>query len=277
MPHPSQPNQRLKRRGEYLMAQKRRVPIPDVVAAEVLFSADRTCCVCRTPGKKLQIHHIDDDPSNNDSANLAVLCLECHGDTQLMGGFGRHLNAEQVRLYCDDWNRIVAAKRNQTDREAADTSKVASIHEALALKQLVISRHVPDVSKPTEYSLLTFHLTFKNEATVPIKYSMQAVSFLIDGTETEHGNLNHAQHRIGAGDSVVYNCTLDLNSPRSDIVKGLLKYRLWYGPSAEPDLYEQERPITYSNQLTLNPSVTRTDFWAEPGGHDELRVAVGGN
>jgi hypothetical protein len=103
---------------------------------------------------------------------------------------------------------------------------------------------------------------------------MQAVSFLIDSVEIAHGNLNHTEYRIGAGDSVVYNCTLDLDSPRSDIVKGTLIYRLWYGSNAEPDLYEQERRVTYSNQLTTNSSVTRTDFWPEPGGHDELRVTA---
>jgi hypothetical protein len=75
---------------------KKRVPIPKVDAARVLFESDRTCCVCRASGKKVQIHHIDDDPSNNSFTNLAILCLECHGDTQTSGGFGRHLEAEQV-------------------------------------------------------------------------------------------------------------------------------------------------------------------------------------
>src|SRR5689334_605536 len=68
--------------------------------------------------------------------------------------------------------------------------------------------------------------------------------------------------------------TLDFDSPRFDIVKGTLMYRLWYGSNAEPDLYEQERRVTYSNQLTTNSSVTRTDFWPEPGGHDELRITA---
>jgi hypothetical protein len=96
-----------------------------------------------------------------------------------------------MRLYRDDWNSIVAARRGH-----------ASIQEALVLKELIISRHAPDVSNPAEYSLLTFHLTFKNEATVPIKFSMQTVSFLIDSVEIAHGNLNHTEYRIGAGDGM---------------------------------------------------------------------------
>ena len=99
---------------------KKRVAIPKVDAARVLFASDRTCCVCRKSEKRVQIHHIDDDPSNNEHSNLAVLCFECHGDTQTTGGFGRQLDAEQVRLYRDDWHRIVAGRRVQNYRDTRD-------------------------------------------------------------------------------------------------------------------------------------------------------------
>lgn len=101
-------------------APKKRTPIPTAVAAKVLFNSDRTCCVCRIPDRKIQIHHIDDDPSNNAPSNLAVLCLECHGETQITGGFGRRLDAEQVTLYRDDWHSIVARRRIQFYRDARD-------------------------------------------------------------------------------------------------------------------------------------------------------------
>jgi hypothetical protein len=90
---------------------KRRVSVPEDIAAEVLFAADRACCVCRDRSHPVQIHHIDEDPSNNSVSNLAVLCLSCHNQTQLQGGFGRHLSADQVRLYRDDWNQKVQHTR----------------------------------------------------------------------------------------------------------------------------------------------------------------------
>ena len=90
---------------------KRRVEIPRAIAAQVLFSQDRTCCVCRVLGKPVQIHHIDDNPSNNVSENLAVLCFDCHRETQLQGGFDRKLNSDQVLLYRDDWVEFVSRKR----------------------------------------------------------------------------------------------------------------------------------------------------------------------
>jgi tetratricopeptide (TPR) repeat protein len=97
---------------------KKRIPIPKAIAAKALFASDRTCCVCRIAGKRVQIHHVDDDPSNNEPSNLAVLCFECHGDTQTTGGFGRQLDADQVLLYRDDWHRIIANRRVQDYREA---------------------------------------------------------------------------------------------------------------------------------------------------------------
>jgi tetratricopeptide (TPR) repeat protein len=100
--------------------RKKRVPIPRGIAAKVMFNSDRTCCVCRISGRKIQIHHIDDNPSNNVMPNLAVLCLECHGETQVTGGFGRRLDAEQVILYRDDWHSIVAGQRLQFYRDTRD-------------------------------------------------------------------------------------------------------------------------------------------------------------
>ena len=97
-----------------------RVPIPSDVAAETLFASNRTCCVCREPGKPLQIHHIDEDHSNNHPDNFAVLCLECHHETQLSGGFARHLDSAQVRQFRDDWILRVMRRRDDADRLATD-------------------------------------------------------------------------------------------------------------------------------------------------------------
>ncbi len=83
------------------MPDKKRIEIPQGTAATALFVADRTCCVCGDPDKPVQIHHIDEDPSNNNLENLAVLCLDHQEETQIKGGFGRRLDAETVILYRD--------------------------------------------------------------------------------------------------------------------------------------------------------------------------------
>lgn len=103
------------------MTKKKRIPIPIAIAANVLFASDRTCCVCNEKGKSVQIHHINEDPSNNHVENLAVLCLQCHDDTMIKGGFGRKLNAESVTLYRNAWLARVKSRKERAD-------ELASIH-----------------------------------------------------------------------------------------------------------------------------------------------------
>jgi hypothetical protein len=94
-----------------MVRNRRKNNIPPDVAAKVQFLSNRTCCVCRRQGKPVQIHHIDSNPANNDIDNLAVLCLDCHMQTLISGGFSRKLDANQVRLYRDDWLNVVARRR----------------------------------------------------------------------------------------------------------------------------------------------------------------------
>jgi len=93
-----------------------RTPIPEDVAAQVLYQHDHTCCVCNEPGMAVQIHHIDENPSNHDIGNLAVLCLQDHEATQARGGFGRKLRASEVTIYRDEWLRRVKERREQADK-----------------------------------------------------------------------------------------------------------------------------------------------------------------
>lgn len=72
------------------MPKKKRVEIPLNVSAKVMFLSDRTCCVCRSGNKLIQIHHIDENPSNNSLNNLAVLCLDCHNETMIKGDLGEN-------------------------------------------------------------------------------------------------------------------------------------------------------------------------------------------
>ena len=101
------------------MRKKNRIPIPKDIAAKVLFLSDRTCCVCNQQGKQVQIHHIDEDPSNNEIDNLSVLCLEHHNDTMVSGGFGRNLDSNQVILYRNEWHARVSKRKEKADEIAS--------------------------------------------------------------------------------------------------------------------------------------------------------------
>jgi hypothetical protein len=92
---------------------KNRTEIPSDLAAQVLFESDRTCCICRDRSRNIQIHHVDGNPSNNVDGNLAVLCFDCHRDTQIRGGFDRKIDAAQIALYKKDWLIRVAERRDK--------------------------------------------------------------------------------------------------------------------------------------------------------------------
>ena len=92
---------------------KNRVKIPPDLEAEIIYRSDFTCCICRIRWKGTQIHHIDGDPSNNDLKNLALLCLQCHNDTQIKGGFGRKLTSNIVIRFRNEWYETVEEIRQQ--------------------------------------------------------------------------------------------------------------------------------------------------------------------
>lgn len=121
---------------------KNRVPIPSDLSADVMFSSDRTCCVCRERGKAIQIHHIDEDPSNNKFENLSLLCLECHNDTQVKGGFGRKLNAPLVIKYRDEWIERVSERRKIAD-ERAVSMQVGEVSISQQIETAVSKTHSP--------------------------------------------------------------------------------------------------------------------------------------
>lgn len=60
--------------------------------------------------RRCQIHHIDEDSSNNVFDNLALICLHCHSDAHSNGAFVRDLTPELIRLYNTSWREIVKYK-----------------------------------------------------------------------------------------------------------------------------------------------------------------------
>jgi hypothetical protein len=59
--------------------RKERIPIPSDVKRQVTLEAGCKCCMTNCTAEiGLQIHHIDEDPSNNDPSNLILLCANHH-------------------------------------------------------------------------------------------------------------------------------------------------------------------------------------------------------
>ena len=58
--------------------RKLRLPLSDSLRKEVLETCNYMCSICGYISKSNQIHHQDNNPSNNQLENLIVFCYECH-------------------------------------------------------------------------------------------------------------------------------------------------------------------------------------------------------
>src|SRR5262245_57346736 len=88
---------------------KSRKKIPTKIADEVMIKSDLLCCVCENRGD--QIHHIDENPSNNNFDNLVFLCFSHHNEVTRKGGMSRQLSPNLLRNYRTILYRKVEAKR----------------------------------------------------------------------------------------------------------------------------------------------------------------------
>ena len=100
--------------------------IPPKTKTAVLVANGHTCCICRHPGSHVKIHHIDGNPRNNDPANLAVVCLNCHSRVTGDEGLGQCYSQAEVLEYKRRWEAELARSRDArkaTVRESVKRSK----------------------------------------------------------------------------------------------------------------------------------------------------------
>jgi len=149
---------------------KKRSKIPGEIAARVLFDHDRTCAVCRQRGKPVQIHHLDENPGNHEFVNLAVLCFDCHRETQIRGGFDRKLDAEQIILYRNDWLRQV---QRQRATEEANTEVLRRTSD----RKIELATSVAEIYRDNQqYELLSMHYHAHGNTELRDKYIELALS-----------------------------------------------------------------------------------------------------
>lgn len=76
-----------------------RPPIPSDILNQVLYANRWACCVCRTPGRPVIVHHIEPWAKTHDhtAGNLAVLCTEHHGEAHSTRDLQISLTAARLR------------------------------------------------------------------------------------------------------------------------------------------------------------------------------------
>lgn len=95
-----------------------RTPIPQKTVEEVLVRSAFTCCVCHQPCLPIVIHHLDrwEHSHSHDADNLAVLCLNHHGEAHSHHENSRNLTAQVIKEARERWYAII---RQRTEEERA--------------------------------------------------------------------------------------------------------------------------------------------------------------
>ena len=88
-----------------------RIPTPKDVEADVLFKANHTCSICNDPSIGVQVAHIDDNPSNNNEANLIVLCVNHHDKAHLKSPISKSYTKQELKKYKNNWGNTVKLRR----------------------------------------------------------------------------------------------------------------------------------------------------------------------
>ena len=100
--------------------KKKRVRVDNAIQDELAYRSKNICCACEKQNKPLQIHHINGDRTCNNIDNLALICLECHNQTLIRGGFAQQLTGSKVKKFRDELYKRVQKIRELVDKKTID-------------------------------------------------------------------------------------------------------------------------------------------------------------
>jgi len=116
------------------MSKKSRPKIPRNIEVALLYESDRTCCICQDSSRKVQIHHIDGTPANNDPDNLVVMCFDDHDEVSKSGGLAKGISPALLKKYRDEWYATVRKRREMhfhPDKSVSSLPENADLHRLM--------------------------------------------------------------------------------------------------------------------------------------------------
>lgn len=121
------------------------------VTWNVLLKNKRMCCVCHSPDRTVQVHHIDGNSANTVENNLAVLCLS-HHDQATAGlvkgnvGLGAKLSPTEVGMHKSNWEKAVVNELTPQQRIAIEAQIPRfEIHKAF---EKAYTEHANELGQP---------------------------------------------------------------------------------------------------------------------------------
>ncbi len=143
-----------------------RPPIPTEVAEEVLARSAFSCCICHQPRLPVVIHHLDrwERSHSHDPDNLAVLCLNHHGEAHTHHENSRNLTAQVIRGARERWYAIVQERGVEAERALDTVRRYPGRWDYFNLSYILgfMDNHKISFDSRYEYDLLTKGLITEN-------------------------------------------------------------------------------------------------------------------
>ncbi len=154
------------------MNKPNRNKVPKTVLSEVMHLSDRKCCIDQK--ERVQLHHIDGNPNNNNIENLALLCLDCHDDATKTGSLSRKLDAETIKRFRKTHYETIQANRDaafavisQKNDEISPFDLVNATIQGCVLVEIAKIRLDYVTSKQDKHQLLLTKLSAFSEYNFP--------------------------------------------------------------------------------------------------------------
>jgi hypothetical protein len=98
----------------------KRIKIPSKTQAKIQTKNLGVCCVCKERGIGTNIHHLDNNPSNNNEENLALLCVQEHDQHHRPHAYDKtkhlELGADRIREFKREWEQTVEECKSENPK-----------------------------------------------------------------------------------------------------------------------------------------------------------------
>lgn len=136
---------------------KERIPISPAQTRKLLKKNAYACCVCKSRGIGLNFHHLDNDPSNNNDDNIAVLCVsehDCHHRPKAYSSINHlDLSADELKRKKERWEKFVSEAKKENPSVLAVITAYGSEEKINGMK-IVFQWRNGDIEFERVYQLL---------------------------------------------------------------------------------------------------------------------------
>ncbi|MGO5074286.1 hypothetical protein ACTQ4K_10135 [Clostridium sporogenes] len=120
------------------MNKKKRLNISQKQRKRLLEKNANVCCVCKKRGIGVNLHHLDEDPSNNNDDNIAVLCVkehDCHHRPNTYPALEHlDLSTEELKNKKKSWESFVSEAKDEKSNSCATITVYGTIENISGMK-----------------------------------------------------------------------------------------------------------------------------------------------